>query len=170
LWIEVAKQCRPCKLIFFRSAPPMLGEVFERRLAAAFARAGVDFASHVRFVPRLSQEKFFGLLVRSHAMLDSPGFSGFNTAMQAIECACPIVAWEGEAMRSRFASAILRQMGLDECVANDPATFVARAARLCNDQAYADELRGRIAARREPLFGDRGTVDALGELLSKLSR
>ena len=103
-------------------------------------------------------------------MLDSPGFSGFNTAMQAIECACPIVAWEGEAMRSRFASAILRQMGLDECVCNDPATFVARAARLCNDQAYADELRGRIAARREPLFGDRATVDALGELLSKLSR
>jgi protein O-GlcNAc transferase len=170
LWIEVAKQCRPCKLIFFRSAPPMLGEVFERRLAAAFARAGVDFASHVRFVPRLSQEKFFGLLARSHAMLDSPGFSGFNTAMQAIECGCPIVAWEGEAMRSRFASAILRQMGLDECVANDPATFVARAARLCNDKTYAEELRGRIAARREPLFGDRGTVDALGELLSKLSR
>ena len=165
LWVEVAKQCRPCKLIFFRSEPPSLGAPFERRLASAFARAGVDFQAHVRFVPRLSQENFFGLLARSHAMLDSPGFSGFNTAMQAIECACPIVAWEGEAMRSRFASAILRQMGLDECVCNDPATFVARAVRLCDDKAYADELRGRIAARREPLFGDRGTVVALGELL-----
>ena len=124
----------------------------------------------MRFVPRLSQESFFGLLARSHAMLDSPGFSGFNTAMQAIECGCPIVAWEGATMRSRFASAILRQMGLAECVCSDPATFVARAARLCNDAAYAEGLRGRIAARREPLFGDRAAVDALGELLSKLSR
>jgi predicted O-linked N-acetylglucosamine transferase (SPINDLY family) len=169
LWIEVAKQCRPCKLIFFHSDPSTLGEPFERRLASAFARAGVDFGSHVRFVPRLSQAKFFGLLARSHAMLDSPGFSGFNTAMQAIECGCPIIAWEGDAMRSRFASAILQQMGLDDCVCNDPATFVARAARLCNDKAHAAELRDRIAARREPLFDDRGAVDALGELLSKLA-
>jgi protein O-GlcNAc transferase len=170
LWVEVARQCRPCKLIFFRSDPATLSEAFERRLASAFARAGVDFGSHVRFIPRLSQREFFGLLARSHAMLDSPGFSGFNTAMQAIECGCPIVAWEGEAMRSRFASAILRQIGLDECVCNDSATFVAHAARLCNDKAYAEEVRGRIAARREALFGDRATVDALGELLSKLSR
>ena len=169
LWVEVAKQCRPCKLIFFHSEPPALGEPFQRRLARAFARAGVDFAAHVCFVPRLIQEKFFGLLARSHAMLDSPGFSGFNTTMQAIECACPIVAWEGEAMRSRFASAILRQMGLDECVCDDPATFAALAARLCNDKTYADGLRERIVALREPLFGDRGTVAALGELLLRLA-
>ena len=169
LWTEVAKRCRPCKLIFFRSEPSSLGAPFERRLESAFARAGVDFQVHVRFVPRLSQQRFFGLLARSHAMLDSPGFSGFNTTMQAIECGLPVVAWEGEAMRSRFASAILRQMGLDECVCSDPATFVARAVRLCDDKAYAEELRGRIAARREPLFGDRGAVAALGDLLQRLA-
>jgi predicted O-linked N-acetylglucosamine transferase (SPINDLY family) len=117
----------------------------------------------------MSQEKFFGLLARSHAMLDSPGFSGFNTTMQAIECACPVVAWEGEAMRSRFASAILRQMGLDECVCSDRAAFVACAARLCNDKTYASALRERIVTQREPLFGDRSTVDALGDLLLRLA-
>lgn len=169
LWVEVARRCRPCKLIFFRSQPPTLSEPLERRLAAAFARAGVDFDSHVRFVPWMSQQQLFGLLERADAMLDSPGFSGFNTTMQAIECGCPVVAWEGEAMRGRFASAILRQMGLDEFVCSDPAGFAALAARLCNDKTYAGELRDRIAARREPLFGDRGTVAALGELLLQLA-
>ncbi len=169
LWVEVARQCRPCKLIFFRSQSPTLSEPLERRLAAAFARAGVDFDAHVRFVPWMSQEKFFGLLTRAHAMLDSPGFSGFNTTMQAVECGRPVVAWEGDAMRGRFASAILRQIGLDECVCSDSAAFVAVAARLCNDPAYADGVRDRIASQREPLFGDRGAAAALGDLIQRLA-
>jgi hypothetical protein len=85
------------------------------------------YPEHAAFLPRLSQDQFFGLLARSHVLIDSPGFSGFNTVMQAVECACPVVAWEGDALRSRFASGVLRQLRLDDWVCDDAVSF-ARSA------------------------------------------
>ena len=51
--------------------------------------------------------------------LDSIGFSGFNTALQAVECGLPIVTREGRFMRGRLASGILKRMGLQDLVAAD---------------------------------------------------
>ena len=50
-------------------------------------------------------------------MLDTLGFSGFNTAIQAVECGLPVVSREGEFMRGRLGSGILRRMGMEALVA-----------------------------------------------------
>ena len=46
-------------------------------------------------------------MAQADVFLDSPGFSGFNTAMQAVECGLWIVAYEGARLRGRFASGML---------------------------------------------------------------
>jgi predicted O-linked N-acetylglucosamine transferase (SPINDLY family) len=56
---------------------------------------------------------------RADVFLDTIGFSGFNTAMQAAECALPIVTREGRFMRGRLASGMLRSMGMSDLVAAD---------------------------------------------------
>ena len=71
------------------------------------------------FIPTLDRARFFGLMQRAHLMLDTLGFSGFNTAIQAIECGLPVVSREGEFMRGRLGSGILRRMGMDALVADD---------------------------------------------------
>lgn len=169
MWVEIARRCAPCKLVFFQAQPATLSDLLARRLRAAFDAAGVDFDAHVRFIPWQPHATFFGLLDRADVFLDSPRFSGFNTAMQAVERGTPIVAWEGDSMRGRFASAILRQMGLDDWVATTADEYVDRVARLCAEPATREDVRRAIAAARGRLFDDRATVAALGEQLLALT-
>jgi predicted O-linked N-acetylglucosamine transferase (SPINDLY family) len=165
LLVEVARRCQPCKLLFFRAQGDPRADMLAQRLRGVFEAAGLDFERCVRFVPWQSQPGFFGLLQQAHVYLDSAGFSGFNTAMQAIECATPVVAWEGRSMRGRFASAILRQLELDEWVASSVEDFAERVARLCADDALRAQVRRQITERRARLYDDRASVAALAQEL-----
>jgi predicted O-linked N-acetylglucosamine transferase (SPINDLY family) len=169
LLVDIARRCRPCKLVFFRARPEPLAAMLEGRLRRDFDEAGLVFDDCVRFVPWQDHSAFFGLLESADVFLDSVGFSGFNTAMQAIECATPVVAWDGEFMRGRFASGILREIDLDEWVTSLPQTFVQRVEALCMDRSLRDRVRGQIAARREKLFDDHASVGALGARLIALA-
>jgi protein O-GlcNAc transferase len=169
LWIEVARRCQPCKLLFFAGPDDLKAKVLEQRLRGAFTEGGVDFDATVRFVPWLDRAQFFGLLGRADAFLDTVGFSGFNTAMQAVQCGTPIVAWEGKFMRGRFASAILRQMGLDEFVASSIEAYAALVQQLCEDSTVRNAVRKRMWQARERLYDDSATVEALGEQLQQLA-
>ncbi len=169
LWAEIARRCAPCKLLFFRGNDRHAARL-EQRLRAAFLAAQVDFDAHVRFVPWLSQAVFFGVLQRADVFLDTVGFSGFNTAMQAVECGTPIVAWEGRFMRGRFASGILRALQLDEWIADSHAAYVDKVARLCAEPTLRDAVRKQIVERRGALHDDKASVQAFGELMEKLAR
>ena len=165
LLVEVARRCQPCKLVFFRAEPESLSILLEQRLRQAFQAAGLDFDQFVRFVPWQKQAEFFGWLDRADVFLDTVGFSGFNTAMQAIERGTPIVAWEGSFMRGRFASGTLRTVGLDEWVADSAASYAGLAARLCEQASTRDEVRSRLVHAKRTLFDDRTSVESLaGEL------
>ncbi|MDE2607222.1 MAG: tetratricopeptide repeat protein [Burkholderiales bacterium] len=167
LWIDIARRCAPCKLVFFRGDDGQ-GARLELRLRAAFAAAGVDFDASVRFIPWQPQPAFFGLLQRSEVFLDTVGFSGFNTAMQAIECGTPIVAWEGRTLRGRFASSLLRALELDEWVADTHQAYAEKVARLCADAGLRQRVRQEMAARRDGLYEDRASVEALASTLEQL--
>src|SRR4029077_7961795 len=95
----------------------------QRRLELAFTNDGLDFRDFGVFVPWLDRSSFYGLLQRADVMLDTIGFSGFNTAMQAVESALPIVTVEGHFLRGRLASGILKRMGLHELVASSPEEY-----------------------------------------------
>jgi predicted O-linked N-acetylglucosamine transferase (SPINDLY family) len=167
--VEIARRCQPCKLVFFRAEPAPLAALLEDRLRQSFESAGLAFERFVRFIPWQSHPSFFGLLDRADVFLDSLGFSGFNTAMQAVERGTPIVAFEGEFMRGRLASAILRQAGLDEWVANTQDDYVDRVCRLVEQPAAREDVRRRLSQARARLFSDRAAVDALGAQLLELT-
>jgi predicted O-linked N-acetylglucosamine transferase (SPINDLY family) len=153
------------RLVFFRSRRPAMSAQLERRMRAAFAQAGVDYERTVAWIPLLDRGRFYGLMQRATAMLDTIGFSGFNTALQALECDLPVVAFEGEFMRGRLASGPLRLLGLDELVAGTPAQYAEIALRLVEDDAWRTRLKQEIAQRRHALFDDRAPVRALEDAL-----
>ncbi len=100
-------------------------------------------------------------------MLDTIGFSGFNTAMQAVESALPIVTIEGRFMRGRLASGILRRMGLHELVAPSTEEYATIAARLARDGEYRKSVRRRIEAARHVLFDDDAPIRAMEAFLAE---
>jgi len=153
------------RLVFFRSRREAMSAQVEQRMRQAFAKAGVDYARTVVWVPTLDRGRFFGLMQHATAMLDTIGFSGFNTALQALECDLPVVAFEGEFMRGRLASGPLRHLGLDELVATTPAEYVDIAMRLVDDDVWRARMKHEIVRCRAALFDDRAPVRALEEAL-----
>jgi len=153
------------RLVFFRSRRPGMDAQVERRMRQAFAKGGVDYDRTVVWIPTLDRARFFGLMTRAAAMLDTIGFSGFNTAVQGLEAGLPVVAFEGEFMRGRLASGPLRHLGLEELVATTPQAFVDIAMRLVEDDAWRAALAREIAQRRHALFHDVVSVRALEDAL-----
>jgi len=163
--VELARKLGRCQFIFFRDAPDGLWRKLQARLERAFSQGNLNFSDYGVFVPWQPRPKFYALLKRAVVCLDTIGFSGFNTAMQAVECGVPIVAWEGRFMRGRLASAIVKQIGLHELVAVSDETYIALAIRLATDAAYRDQIRARMQAHRDLLFDDITPIRALEDFL-----
>jgi protein O-GlcNAc transferase len=174
VWIEIARHLKKRlfrrssggRLVFFRSRSDMMDRMLERRLRAAFEKSGVQFDEHVSIIPMLDRSRFFGLMRQSALMLDTLGFSGFNTALQAIECDLPVLAFEGEFMRGRLASAIMRRLNLPELVASTTEDFVQKALDLAGDAGRRKKIRAKIIDRRKILFHDTDPVLALERCLT----
>jgi protein O-GlcNAc transferase len=176
VWVQIARRLQKKalfrkriggRLVFFRSQYDSRDRIFEKRLRAAFTRNKVDFDAHASIIPFLDRAEFFGLMRRSSLMLDTPGFSGFNTALQGIECGLPVLAFEGEFMRGRLASGILRELEIPELVAQSQMEFVQKAVALAQNPGELQALRSKIIARRAKLFHDLVPIRALEVCLSE---
>lgn len=167
--VAIARALPRCQLVFFEARPRSLSARLLARLHARFRAAGLDPDRCLVLVPWLSPEAFFGLMRRADALLDTLGFSGFNTVMQAIECELPVVAYEGRFMRGRFGSGVMRRLGLDELVATDPEDFVQNTVRLIRDAEFRDAVRARLRVGQVSLYRDLSTVDALTAFITSSS-
>jgi predicted O-linked N-acetylglucosamine transferase (SPINDLY family) len=170
IFIEIARRTPNARLVFFLLDPNALSAGLKSRLQASFTRAGLDFDRHVFFLEPLPRPAFYDLMRRASVWLDGIGFSGFMSAMQAVECGLPIVAYEGRFMRGRFASGILRKMGMDEWVATNAEEFIALAAELANNAEKRRDARARIEATRDVLFDDLAPIRALEDFLANAVR
>ena len=170
-WIftEIARRLGRCRFIFFTHQTRNLSEKLRRRLETVFARSRLKLDDFVTFIPWQNWPEFHGLLKRADVFLDTIGFSGFNTAMQAVECGLPIVAREGRFLRGRLASGILRRMGLQELVAGSEEDYIALALKLVQDGEYRERIRERIEADRHILFEDLAPIRALEDFLARVT-
>jgi protein O-GlcNAc transferase len=169
VFAEIARRLGRCTFVFFTYRIAELSERLHDRLRRLFRERGLDADEFVSFVPWQSPGQFRGLMERAHLFLDTIGFSGFNTAMEAVECALPVVTREGRFMRGRLASGILKRMGLQELVAPTEEAYVELAVRICRDDAYRAHLRERLKAQRNILFDDAAPVQALEQFLARVA-
>lgn len=170
-WVltEIARRLGRCRFVFFTHKIRNMSEKLRRRLEVVFARHGLNFNDFVTFIPWQSSPEFHGWLKRADVFLDTIGFSGFNTAMQAVECAAPVVTKEGRFMRGRLASGIVKRMGMPELVAQSEEDYISLAVKLARDAAYRSHVRKRIGQSRPILFEDIAPIRALEEFLVEVT-
>jgi protein O-GlcNAc transferase len=167
--VAIARELPRCQMVFFGASQTLTTKV-QARIQARFRDAGLDPGQYLRVLPWLPQEAFFGLMRRADVYLDTLGFSGFNTVMQAVECGLPCVAYHGRFMRGRFASGLMQCMGLDELVARSDSEYVRKVVSLVRDRSFSDAMRLRIERERHRLYRNRASVDALSAFLASLPR
>jgi protein O-GlcNAc transferase len=170
VWVEIAKgleKRRSGRLVFFTSSSGSMSLLLTNRLRRVFAESGIDFEARVCVIPVLDRARFFGLMGHAALMLDTLGFSGFNTAIQGVECGLPVLTFDGEFMRGRLASCLMRRMDLPELITGTHAEFIQRALELSGDKKQLKRLQAEIIKRRHVLFRDLEPVRALGDVLAQ---
>jgi predicted O-linked N-acetylglucosamine transferase (SPINDLY family) len=163
--VEIARRLGRCTFVFFQHETGELSGKLQERFAAAFRRGGIDPARHLRTIPWQPRAAFFALLRRADVYLDTIGFSGFNTMMQAVECGLPCVTHEGRFMRGRLGSGILKRLGLQDLVAADHHRYIELAVELAEDPARRALIRETMRLNSAGAFADASAVDALAHLL-----
>ena len=168
---RIARAVGACRFLFLEfPGSPALTERFRTRLARTFSAFGLDADQYIAILPRLSQERFLGAAGLCDVTLDSIGWSGCNTLLEGMVHDTPIVTLPGALMRGRHGAAILQRMGLDDLIATDVEDYVAKAARLLLEPAFAAETRARIAAGKTWLYRDRECIRALEDFLETTAR
>jgi protein O-GlcNAc transferase len=160
--VRIARALPSAQFLFFRhaQAAPLTAQLLAR-LARVFRAGGLVPEAHLVLAPWLERARFFGVLSQARVFLDTLGFSGFNTVMQAVECGLPVVTQRGEFMRGRLGSGILERMGMGDLVATSDDAYVELALRLAQDPAAREAVRERMRTARAVLYADTAPIRAL---------
>jgi predicted O-linked N-acetylglucosamine transferase (SPINDLY family) len=132
----------------------------ERRLRRAFAAAGLD-PERVHRVPRQSATGYLRLVAASDVFLDSVGWNGGQTTLEAVALGVPVVTWPGRLMRGRHGLGILSTLGVTNTIGRSAGEYVGLAVRAGLDSAWRARISARMHRRHARLFDDRRPVRAL---------
>lgn len=152
------------RLIVFDSPDAARSRVFDRYLAQHFQPFDVNTADRVIRLPQRGRRDFLATLAHSDLALDSFGFSGGNTSLDAFSVGLPVLTLPGPFMRGRQTMAMLQTLGAvpsAALIARDASDYVLRAVALAGDDAARHALREQITASRAALFDDPAPVAAL---------
>lgn len=155
--IEIAKKLGDCQFIFFYHSDYRLADLTKKlasRIETSFKNAQLKFEDFFVFIPWQTKPEFHSLMKNADVMLDTVGFSGFNTVIQAIECNLPVVTMDGKYMRGRLGSGILRRIGLTELIARNQEQFVNLAVKIAQDKAYQEKIGMKMRELKHVLFED----------------
>ncbi len=117
----------------FPGSPP-LTERFRNRLGRAFAARGLDTERHIVILPRMDAASFVAAMGAADIVLDSIGWSGCNSLVEAIGWGLPIVTLPGATMRSRHGAALLEWLGQSDVVSATREDYVDRAVALAGER------------------------------------
>ncbi len=167
---RIARAVGDCQFVFIRHMGREVTELFQSRLERAFAAAGLKSEDHCVFLAPMEMNRFQAASGQCDAMLDSIGWSGGNTTLEALAQDLPVVTFEGALMRGRVSAGMLRMMGMRETIATTIDDYVALAVRLDQDPAWRATIKRRIVADRARLYRDGAPIAALQDFLERVTR
>jgi protein O-GlcNAc transferase len=170
VFVRIAKELGDCQFAFIRHFGKDVTELFQQRLDRAFAAAGLKAEDHCVFLQSMSMNAFAAASAQCDVMLDSVGWSGGNTTLEALAQDLPVITCEGELMRGRVSAGILRMMGMPEAIAGGVDDYVALAIRIGKDAAWRTALKTRISSDKHRLYRDRTSIAALEDFLDRAAR
>ncbi|MBC8123525.1 MAG: glycosyltransferase, partial [Gemmatimonadaceae bacterium] len=136
---------------------------FRERLKRAFALVGLESEDYCILLTQQTQEEYFNLNLIADIFLDTLGWSGGNTTLEALACGLPVVTCPGAFMRGCHASAMLRVLGIDETIARDENAYIDIAVRLGQDPSWREQVIRETHQRLDRLFEEPTCVAALEE-------
>jgi protein O-GlcNAc transferase len=164
---EILAQSRS-RVVFFDRGAALTRRFLDRLRPALRSRGVGEDAVHVESVHPYAD--FLAGLAAADLVLDTPGFSGGGTSLDALGLGAAVLCFEGHSARARQTSAMLRLLGIPELIAGDDADYVRRALELLGDRKRLDQLRKRVGERSNALFSDPAPLAAFAAFLRGAQR
>lgn len=158
----------PNSQFVFTTTPKELGPLFFSKLEKAFQNSGADFKNQVVQLDRVKGSVFASLCQNCDLFLDSLGWSGFNTTLEAIEQDLLPITLEGKLARTRHTSAILKVIGLNELIASELTEFLNLAIELGHNKERRLKLKKRLQKNKASLYQDQKVLRSLEIFLENL--
>jgi protein O-GlcNAc transferase len=162
----IAQEVRDCQFLFIcYQTGNYVTEQFQVRLNETFNRYGMKSSDYIVFLPRLNSMEYHAVNALSDIYLDSIGWSGCNTTLEAIACNLPILTMPGELMRGQHTRAILHMMGMTETIAKTLDEYIELAVKLGQDSGWRKYISERIAQHKHLIYRDKSCVNALEDFI-----
>src|SRR6516164_466696 len=165
---RIARDAGDCQFVFIEY--PGITNLFRLRLERAFGQYDLRAEEYCLILPRLKQGRYLAAIGLSDVFLDSIGWSGGNTTLDALVYDLPIVTLRGDLMRARHSAAILDMMGMTATVCESIEEYVELAVGLARDLVRRAEVKRMIAASKRAIYRDRSCIAALEEFLDQVAR
>jgi predicted O-linked N-acetylglucosamine transferase (SPINDLY family) len=157
----IAQQVPNAQFVFIARPNPAIGKQFQQRLQRAFASVGLDSTAFCVMLPPQDQAHYWALNRVADVFLDSIGWSGGHTTLEAIACGLPIVTLPGGQMRGRHSLGILTMLGITETIARNEADYIRLAVELGSNPIDRSRLVQQMQEQQAKLYDDRAGIVAL---------
>ena len=167
VFVEIIRRIGDCQFIFMNDNHGA-SEILKKRLKDKIEHSGFVFEKHVIFVPGLTRQGYSALMKNADLLLDTIGFSGANTALQAIGCGLPIITREGIFQRTRHASAILRTIEVEELIASTEEEYIDLIEKITLDEEFRKNIRLKIKDKEKLLYKNENSIRALEDFFESV--
>jgi protein O-GlcNAc transferase len=167
IYPRIARQLDDCQFLFISNPSRNVTEQFRFRIKNAFSRYEMNADNYVIFLPQLDAANYHVINCISDIYLDSIGWSGGNTTLEAIAADLPVVTIPGTLMRGRHSTAMFKMMGMTETIAATPDEYIEIAVRLGLDTQWRNQISGKIARNKYLLYRDKTCITALEDFFEK---
>jgi predicted O-linked N-acetylglucosamine transferase (SPINDLY family) len=162
LFVEIVKRVSSAKIVFcIGGNDDNIGQLLQRRIRAAFANSGLESEDFCIFRDRMGFNDYINLLSLCDASLDTIGFTGSNTTLQAVACGLPVVTLPTELMRGRQSYGILKVLGVMDTVAQSESEYIEIAVKLGCDREWRTSISAAMQAKHHLLYDDVDCVRGL---------
>jgi predicted O-linked N-acetylglucosamine transferase (SPINDLY family) len=168
IYPRIARLVGDCQFLFISfQKSSWVTEQFRSRINQAFHQCNLHADDYVVFLPFLTPEKYHAINRLADVYLDSIGWSGCNSTLEAIACDLPVVTFPGNLMRGRHSSAIFTMIGVKETIATSLDEYVLLAARLGQDVEWRRYISEKISNNKQRAYQDRTCITALEDFFEQ---
>ena len=165
IYPQIAQRLNDCQFLFISNPSTFVTEQFRLRIKKAFDRFNMNADNYVIFLPYLDAGQYHAMNCLVDIYLDSIGWSGGNTTLEAIACNLPVVTLPGKLMRGRHSAAILSMMGMTETIAKTLDEYIELAVKLGKDLKWRKQISEKIAENKHRIYRDISCITALEDFL-----
>jgi len=144
---------------------------FVQQMRSVLERHGIDRKRLVVIKALPGKSDIEQCLQLADIYLDSFPYGGATSLVDPLTVGVPPVVVEGDALRFRQASAMLREIGMDDLIAHSEESYIKIAVQLATNPQWRQQKREEIKAKMQqnpPFLDSRGYSAKMGALLESL--